>query len=244
MKHTVSIVIPVYNEEKDLPTKIPVLHNFLEKSLKNYEWKIIIADNGPSKDNTKRVSKELVKKYKKVTYQLVPRPGRGNALREIWLKERADYLSYMDVDLSSGLASFPLLLSALDRGYDIAIGSRLRHGAKVHGRSLYREILSRGYNMLIKLFFWTKFQDAQCGFKAMTKNAAKTLLPHIKDNGWFFDSELLIIAEKSGFKIKEIPIIWRDDPASTVKVVKTAWDDIKGLARIFNDGPWEKIRNK
>jgi hypothetical protein len=102
--------------------------------------------------------------------------------------------------------------------------------------------MSRGYNILIKVFFWTSFHDAQCGFKAITKEAAKKLLPHIKDKAWFFDSELLIVGEKAGFRVCETPIVWRDDPASTVKVAKTAWGDIKGLARLFKTRPWQSIR--
>lgn len=242
-RSVLSVVIPVYNEEKDIPRNIPILYDFLEKNFKEYDWKLKIADNGPSRDRTQEISKNLTKKYKKLEYILIPRPGRGNALKEVWLKEKAEFLVYMDVDLSSDLSFLKDLVLALVKGADLAIGSRLKKGAKVYGRTLLREIMSRGYNLLIKTVFWVKFNDAQCGFKAIKKSVAEVLLPEVFDKHWFFDSELLILAEKTGFKIKEIPIIWRDDPASTVKVAKTAWGDIKGLIRIFKNRPWQHVKN-
>lgn len=241
-KKAVDVVIPVYNEEIDLPRNIPVLHKFLKENFKEYDWKILIADNGPSKDKTQEVSKKLSSQYSQVEYINIPRPGRGNALKEVWLSSKSDFLCYMDVDLSSELKYFPKLVTALERGADIAIGSRLARGSKVYGRTATREIMSRGYNILIKIFFWVSFHDAQCGFKAITSEAAQKLLPQIEDKGWFFDSEMLIVGGKAGFKVTEVPIVWRDDPRSTVKVAKTAWGDIKGLIRIFFDRPWKNIK--
>lgn len=243
-KAILSVVIPVYNEEEDLPRNIPILHQFLEDNLNNYDWEIVIADNGPSKDRTGEVGKELEKRLKNVRYVLIPRPGRGNALRQIWLSSRADLLCYMDVDLSSDLVYLPKLISAIEKRADIAIGSRLTKGSKVYGRTIMREMMSRGYNILMKLMFWISFHDAQCGFKAIRRDAAQKLLPAIKDTAWFFDSELLITGEKAGFKVEEVPIVWRDDPRSTVKVAKTAWGDIKGLVRLFFTRPWRKLKIK
>lgn len=241
LKKSVDIVIPVYNEELDLPRNIPVLNNFLKENFKSYDWKILIVDNGPSKDKTQGVSEKLSSLFKNVEYIRIPRPGRGGALKEVWFSSKADFLSYMDVDLSSDLKYFPKLIAALEKNADISIGSRLARGSKVYGRTIVREIMSRGYNLLIKIFFWTGFNDAQCGFKAITQEAAQKLLPMIKDKGWFFDSEMLIVGEKSGLKVLEVPIVWRDDPRSTVKVAKTAWGDLKGLTRIFLERPWEKL---
>lgn len=240
---TLSVVVPVYNEEKDIPRNIPRLHKFLKENYKDFDWEIVIGDNGPSIDRTAQVSKELVKKYSGVAYVLVSRPGRGGALKEIWLSRKSDILVYMDIDLSSDLRFLSSVVEAIKNGSDIAIGSRLKRGAKVYGRTLTREIMSRGYNLLIKLFFWTSFWDAQCGFKAISRETAQKLLPYIKDTAWFFDSELLIIADKAGFRITEVPIIWRDDPRSTVKVAKTAWGDVEGLVRLFLTHPWNKVRN-
>lgn len=241
-KTTLSVVVPVYNEERDVPQKIPILYEFLKDNFKEYSWEIVIADNGPSQDKTGIVSRLLEGKHKNIRYVLIPRPGRGNALKEVWLASRSELLCYMDVDLSSDLGYLPQLVGALEKGYDIAIGSRLATGARVYGRTLIREIMSRGYNILMKVLFFTSFHDAQCGFKAITHNAAQKILPVIEDRGWFFDSELLIVAQKSGFQISEIPIVWRDDPNSTVKVAKTAWGDIKGLVRLFLTRPWERVR--
>lgn len=241
---TVAVVVPVYNEEADIPRSIPTLHNFLKRNLKNYDWEIIIADNGPSWDNTAKVSRLLETEFDRVRYVQVLRPGRGGALKEVWLKSTGEILTYMDVDLSSELKYFPKLVKVLDQGADLAIGSRLARGAKVYGRTLTREIMSRGYNALIKLFFWTTFHDAQCGFKGIRREVAEKLLPHVEDKGWFFDSELLILAEKSGYKVAEVPIVWRDDPRSTVKVAKTAWGDIKGLVRMFTSRPWKNVDKK
>lgn len=241
---SISVVVPVYNEEIDLPRNIPVLQSFLKDNFKSYDWELIIADNGPSKDRTAEVGKKLAKDYPGVKYILVPRPGRGGALKEVWMKSKSDLLAYMDVDLSSDLHFFSKLIKSLEDGCDVAIGSRLKPGAKVYGRTFTREFISRTYNILIKLVFWTRFQDAQCGFKAIKKSAANVLLPYIEDTKWFFDSELLIIAEKSGFKIGEVPIVWRDDPRSTVKVAKTAWGDIEGLMRLFKTRPWTKLKQQ
>lgn len=244
-KVSVDILLPVYNEQDDLPVNVPVLHKFAKENLKNYDWQILIVDNGPSKDKTPEVGRKLAKGLSQVKYTQIPRPGRGNALKEVWLKSKADILTYMDIDLSSDLKFFPKLLTSIENGADIAIGSRLKRGAKVYGRTALREVMSRGYNILIKIFFWTGFYDAQCGFKAISNNAAKQILPQVLDRGWFFDTEVLIIGEKSGFKIAEVPIIWRDDPNSTVKVAKTAWGDIQGLYRLFLTRPWKSLkRNK
>lgn len=244
MESSITVVVPVKNEEIDLPRNIPVLHKFLKYNFKNYKWEIIIADNGPSTDKTPQVSKKLEKEYKGVKYVPIPRPGRGGAIKETWLNSKANVLAYMDVDLSSDLKYFPKLVSAVERGSDIAIGSRLERGAKVYGRTLVREIISRSYNLIIKIFFWSSFNDAQCGFKAIGRKAAENLLPYIQDTAWFFDSEMLIVGEKAGFKITEIPIVWRDDPRSTVKVAKTAMGDIKGLIRLFSKRPWKEISKK
>lgn len=241
LEKTLSVVVPVYNEEKDIPRTIPLLYRHLTKNFRNYDWELVIVDNGPSRDQTSEVSKKLVKKYKRLKYVCRPKPGRGGALKETWLKSKSDFLVYMDVDLSSDLSYLSGLVAALESA-DIAIGSRLARGAKVYGRTLTREIISRSYNILIKIFFWTSFADAQCGFKAITREVAHKLLPHIIDTKWFFDSELLIVAEKAGYRIREIPIVWRDDPASTVKVAKTAWGDIEGLCRIWWSKPWKRLK--
>ncbi len=240
MKKSITIVMPVYNEEADLPKNIPILHSFLSKNMGQYDWEILITDNA-STDNTKKVSEKLAQ-TRGIRYFRLDKKGRGRALKMTWNKSKSDYLAYMDIDLSSDLNYFPKLISTLENGADIAIGSRLAKGAKVIDRPLIREIMSRGYSLMFRTLFFTKFKDAQCGFKAVTKKAANQLLPLVTDPAWFFDSELLIIAQKSGFKIAEVPITWRDDPNSTVKVAKTAWGDIEGMMRLLRTRPWKKLK--
>jgi len=229
MSATVDIVIPVYNEEQALPRSIVILADFLRENLSN-PWQIIIADNA-STDGTRSVSEMLCQRYPGVNYLYLPQKGRGRALRAAWLDSTADIVSYMDVDLSTDITYFPALLESLESGYQVAIGSRLSKGSEVT-RGLRREFTSRTYNFLIQAMFFTGFPDAQCGFKAITRSAAEAIVPKIKNNNWFFDTELLIIAAKRGYRIKTVPVKWQDDPNSTVNVMKTATEDLKGLLRL------------
>ena len=230
MSASIDIVIPVLNEERALPGSVAILREFLRDAIPN-QWRIVIADNG-SDDSTPEVGRGLSEEYPDVAYLRLEQRGRGRALRRAWLESQADLVSYMDVDLSTDLSAFPPLVQALENGYDLAIGSRLAKESTVRLRSLKREVISRSYNLLIKAMFFTGFSDAQCGFKAMTSAAARALLPHVQDQGWFFDTELLILAEKRGFRIRDIPVTWTDDPDTRVKVVRTALDDLKGLLRL------------
>jgi glycosyltransferase involved in cell wall biosynthesis len=229
MAATVEVVIPVYNEERDLPRSVDILTNFLRESLPN-PWKVVIADNG-STDNTLSLAETLCIKYGDVKCVHIPQKGRGRALRQVWMASSADIVSYMDVDLSTDLVHFPQLVRAIEEGSHIAIGSRLAKGSRVE-RSLKRELISRAYSALIRAMFFTPFRDAQCGFKAVDRNTARALVPLVKDNGWFFDSELLIIGASHGLRIKEVPVRWRDDPDTRVKIISTAWADLKGLLRL------------
>jgi glycosyltransferase involved in cell wall biosynthesis len=227
---SVDVIIPVYNEERDLPRCVERLSAFLKDNLPN-PWRIVVADNG-STDGTLRVCEELSDEYPRVTYIHLDQKGRGRALKRAWTESEADVVSYMDVDLSTGLEHFPSLVNTIEEGADVAIGSRLMRGSKVQ-RKMKREITSRGYNMLIKLLFWnTRFHDAQCGFKAVNRRTVRAIVPLVKNNNWFFDTEMLLIAQRHGFKIREVPVRWADDPDTRVKVLKTAWEDVRGLLRL------------
>lgn len=228
-KASVAIVVPVYNEETALPDSIRRLTAFLAANLPN-PWLVTIADNA-SVDATRAVAESLCREIPGVDYFYLPQKGRGRALRTAWLNSEADLVSYMDVDLSTDLAHFPQLIAALESGFHIATGSRLSRGSQVT-RGLKREFTSRCYNLLIKAMFFTPFPDAQCGFKALTRPAAQALLPHIVNNNWFFDTELLLIAAKRGYRISSIPVQWRDDPTTTVNITGTALEDVKGLLRL------------
>lgn len=202
----VDIVIPVLNEAHVLEKSVATVHDFLRKNLP-YLCKIIIVDNG-SKDGTFEIAQTLAYKFNDVEFVYLAEKGRGRALREAWRTSAADVVLYTDVDLSTELAALPRLVKALvEERYDIAIGSRLAKGSKTK-RSLKREITSQVYNLFVKCVLFTKFTDAQCGFKAMTKEVVDAVIPLVKDQSWFFDTELLVLAEKQGYRIKDIPVTW------------------------------------
>jgi glycosyltransferase involved in cell wall biosynthesis len=237
---SVDIVIPVYNEEHVLAENVATLRKFLAEGFA-HQYRIVVADNA-STDGTLAVAQKLAQKHTDVASLHVPQKGRGRALRAAWLTSPADVLSYMDVDLSTELAAFPPLIEAIaSDGYDIAIGSRLARGADIR-RSLRREVTSRTYNVMIKGLFFTRFSDAQCGFKAVSRRAVQELVPLIENNEWFFDTELLILAEKAGYRIKEIPVRWLEDPDTRVNVPKTVWEDVRGLLRLRLRRPWRALR--
>ena len=230
MRPSVDVVIPVYNEQDALPESIPTLCAFLRDNLPN-PWRVTIADNA-SVDRTRAVSEQLCQELDGVHYLYLPEKGRGRALRKTWLESECDIVSYMDVDLSTDLSHFPALIASLESGCHVATGSRLSRGSRVTRRSLKREFTSRSYNLLIKSMFFVGFPDAQCGFKAATRQAAHAIVPRIANNNWFFDTELLIIAEKRGYRIGIIPVDWQDDPTTTVNVTKTVAENLKGLLRL------------
>lgn len=238
-KKQVEITIPVYNEDEELERNIQKLHTFCEESLHDYQWHITIADNA-SADNTPVVGALLAKKLPHLSYFRLEKKGRGRAVKTVWSNSTADTYAYMDLDLSTDLKHLPNLFTALQKGYDIAVGSRLAKGAKVEGRTLVREVISQTLNFFfIRLWFRTHFTDAQCGFKAVNKNVVENLLPHIKDNDWFFDGELLIVGEKSGYKIYEEPVHWVDNPGSTVRLYSTIIGDIQVMVRLLRTKPWQ-----
>lgn len=238
-KKTVEITIPVYNEERELEKNIFVLHDFCEKKLKSYNWHITIADNASS-DNTPIIAAKIVKNYPKVVYFRLDQKGRGRAVKRIWSQSKCDYCVYMDLDLSTDLIHLPNILKKLGSEYDVAVGSRLAKGARVIGRTFIRELTSRVLNFFfIQFFFHTHFTDAQCGFKGVTKKVVENLIPKVVDNEWFFDGELLILAEKSGYKIYEEPVHWVDNPGSTVRLISTIWGDLMSIKRLLISKPWK-----
>jgi len=235
---TVDVVVPVYNEEQALPRTIPTLRAFLSQPTFPYSWRIVIADNA-STDGTPQVGQRLsADSGDDVEYVRIEAKGRGRALKQTWLASPMEIVSYMDVDLSTGLDAFPALIGAIAQdGYDVAIGSRLASGSRVD-RSLKRRVLTRGYNLLIKATFFTRFSDAQCGFKAVSRQAVQRVLPLIEDNNWFFDTELLILAEKLGYSVKDVPVSWMEDPDTRVKIGSTIAGDLRGLLRLRLRRPW------
>jgi putative flippase GtrA len=225
------VVIPVHNEERDLEPCVRRLHAYLTDEL-GYAFRITVAENASS-DGTVEVARRLAAELPGVTLLALSEPGRGRALRTAWLGSDAPVLVYMDVDLSTDLAALLPLVAPLISGHsDLAIGTRLARSSRVV-RGAKREIISRSYNLLLRGALATKLSDAQCGFKAIRADVAARLLPLVQDDGWFFDTELLVLAERSGLRIHEVPVDWVDDPDSRVDIVKTAKADLAGIARLF-----------
>lgn len=226
------IVIPVLNEEVILESSINRLLRFCDMEMSLYEWKITIADNG-STDRTLEIARSIAHSDSRVTCTRLEERGRGRALKHSWLNSDADIVSYMDVDLSTGLDILPYTVSLVATGEcNVAVGSRLLSGSEVLGRSFKRGLISRCYSILIRLMFFVAFKDAQCGFKVVSSKFVREALPLVRDTGWFFDTELLLVAEKNGYAICEVPVKWTDDPDSRVRIIRTAWEDIKGLIRM------------
>jgi putative flippase GtrA len=226
----VDIVIPVYNEEIDLEPCVRRLHAHLSAALP-YPFQITVADNA-STDTTLKVANRLSAEFPSVRVVHMPEKGKGRALRAVWSTSDATVLAYMDVDLSTDLAAVLPLIAPLISGHsDLAIGTRLHRGSRVI-RGAKREFISRSYNLMLRHTLSTRFSDATCGFKAIRREVAAHLLPLIEDNGFFFDTELLVLAERSGLRIHEIPVDWIDDPDSRVHIINTAKADLRGIARL------------
>ncbi len=224
------VVVPVYNEERDLERCVRRLHQHLTDGFP-YRFRITVADNA-SMDGTFDVATRLAAELLEVTVVHLPEKGRGRALHAVWSASDAPVLAYLDVDLSTDLAALPPLIAPLLSGHsDLAIGSRLARGARVV-RGPRRELISRAYNLLLRGTLAARFSDAQCGFKAIRADVAKELLPHVGDTGWFFDTELLVLAERAGLRIHEVPVDWIDDPDSRVNLLATAVADLRGIARL------------
>jgi glycosyltransferase involved in cell wall biosynthesis len=225
------VVIPVHNEETDLPRCVRRLQAHLMRTFP-YSFRITVADNA-STDCTLAVAHELARDLPCVRVAHLPQKGRGRALAAVWSTSDAPVLAYMDVDLSTDLDGLLPLIAPLVSGHsDIAIGSRLARGARVV-RGPKREMISRCYNLILRTVLQVRFSDAQCGFKAIRRDAARRLLPLVEDTGWFFDTELLVLAERAGLRIHEVPVDWVDDPDSSVDIVATAIADLKGVARVL-----------
>lgn len=223
------VVLPVYNEEKALRQSVETLTDFL-RNHDRYEWKIVIADNN-SQDSTGEIGRVLESENPLVQYIHIPRKGRGIALRTAWARTDCDFVSYMDIDLSTGLDALIRAIDLLRGGADIVVGNRLAKDSNTT-RCLKREFISRSYNVVIKLSLGTGFKDAHCGFKTGRREVVQKILPYIEDNEWFFDTEFLFYGEKLGYKIVEIPVTWIEDPDTKAKIFKDARDDLRGLYRL------------
>ena len=235
----VEVVVPVYDEEAALERSIRRLHRFLSDGFP-FAWRIVIADNA-SVDATPEIARRLAVTLPSVRHLRLEQKGRGRALRAAWSASTAKVVTYMDVDLSTDLRGLLPLVAPLISGHsDLAIGTRLAHGSRVV-RGPKREFISRSYNRILRTLLRAKFSDAQCGFKAVRRDALDPLIGDVKDEGWFFDTELLVLAQRRGLRIHEVPVDWVDDPDSRVDIVHTAIADLKGVARLLAGGPIAKF---
>ena len=231
----IDIVVPVYNEQAGLERSIRRLHDFLTANMP-YVWRIVIADNA-STDATLAIARGLAFELSDTVVLHVEAKGRGRALRSAWSTSDAEILCYMDVDLSTDLRALLPLVSGLISGHsDLAIGTRLAPGSRVM-RGRRRELISRAYNRLLRISLGARFSDAQCGFKAIHADAARRLLATVEDQAWFFDTELLMAAQRQGLRIHEVAVDWADDPDSRVDIVSTALADLRGVVRLRMQGP-------
>jgi glycosyltransferase involved in cell wall biosynthesis len=235
----VEVVVPVFNEEKTLEGSIRRLHGYLRSTFP-FSWQVVIADNA-STDGTLAIARRLTYDLSGVEVVHLPEKGRGRALRAVWSRGEAPVRAYMDVDLSTDLgALLPLVAPLLSGHSDLAIGSRLAWGANVT-RGRRRELISRTYNRLLRVALRARFSDAQCGFKAIRGDALTMLLPLVEDQEWFFDTELLVLAQRHDLRIHEVPVDWVEDPDSRVDIVSTALADLRGVARLAMRSGWPSL---
>jgi glycosyltransferase involved in cell wall biosynthesis len=232
---TVDLVIPVYNEEHVLEGSVHRVLDFLDHH-PEHTWRVVVANNA-STDRTLDVARRLEAQFPSHVAALhIPVKGRGIALRTAWLTSEADVMGYMDVDLSTALEHIPELIDPIAEGrYDLAYGTRLHPRAQTR-RGWRREFISRGYVFVLRTLAGLRVSDAQCGFKAISREAARALVPLVRDTQWFFDSELLLVAQRNGYRLLEVPVRWVEDPDTRVRVVRTAIEDLRGIWRMRRQG--------
>lgn len=235
-----SVIIPVYNEERRLPKTLEEIDKYLSKQ--NYDYEILVVNDG-SKDKTVEVAKSLlsvIKNLKITGYKT--NQGKGYAVNFGMLEAKGDYRLFTDADNSTSIDQVEKVWPELKKGYDIIIGSRDIKGAVLDPPQpwLRQIFLGEGFKLYRKIIvgLWG-IQDTQCGFKCFTEKAAEDIFPKCKINRFAFDPEILIIAKKSGYKIKEIPVCWKNDLESKVKfksmvkmaldLLKIRWNLIKGV---------------
>jgi len=239
---SVDITIPVYNEERDLGPAVRRLHKYLNTDFP-FSAQITIADNA-STDGTAAQALRLAAELPGVRLIRLSEKGRGRALAASWLTSDAHVVAYMDVDLSTDLSALlPLIAPVISGHSDVSIGSRLVRGARVV-RSTKRELISRCYNMLLRVVLGVRFKDAQCGFKAVRADVARSLVPTVQNRNWFFDTELLVKAERAGLRVHELPVDWTEDPDSRVDILATAIEDLRGVWRLATGRRVEATRSR
>lgn len=228
----VDIVTPIYYGNVDeIEPSVEEQLKFYKEYLKDYNWRIVIGINGPNNNGIIAKGESLSKKYKNVVCDYTEEIGRGASLNRLFVNTNADFVCYMDVDLSTGLDALPRMLKELE-SYDVVVGSKYIKEA-INKRTPVRYLLSRTYNSLFtKIVLKANFTDAQCGFKGINVKISKEVIPLIEDRGWFWDTEFLYIIQKRGYKFKEIPVRWVEKDNSGVKLLKTVVDFVIKTIRL------------
>jgi glycosyltransferase involved in cell wall biosynthesis len=227
------IVLPCLNEEEVLERSVLLLQKYLLENLREYDWQIVMADNNSS-DRTAEIGKNLAIQYSRVYYFYLDKIGKGLAVLSAWQKFRADLYVFMDTDLSTDLAALkPLVEAVAKHGFDLVVGSRYLPGSQVK-RTKLRQLCSLGFRILLKIFFQLKIKDAPSGFKAVNQKVVQNIVPLVKNKEWFFDTEMLVLAQKQGCKIKEIPVKWQEGERETkVKVFSLSWKYLQAVIKLF-----------
>ena len=227
----ISIILPAYNEEAILKENTLKVFDFCKENIKD-NWSIVISDNG-STDDTPNIARQLAGGFQQIKYLRTQNQGKGYAVIEAWQNYPSDIYVFMDADLSTNLKSLPELIERIKNGCDVALGSRFAHNSQV-SRSLKRKIFSLGLRVILKILFKLKVKDAPCGFKAVNQAVVDSILPRIQNKTWFFDTEMLILSQRAGFKINEIPVIWqemyRPSRINSFDVIK---DYLKNIYRLY-----------
>lgn len=211
---SMDMAFPVYKGNlEEIESSVRKVSAFCEKHLKGYNWHLVLGVNGWGAEKVLALAKSLEKKYKRLSHCYTETPGKGAGLKKAWEQSKADIVSYMDIDLSVDMKDLPALLKGVET-HDICVGSRYHLGSNVR-RSFLRKFVSWFYHHIIQQFFLgTQCEDLHCGFKAFRSDVAKKLLPHVQDPGWYFDSEIMSLAERLGYSIKTIPVIWNEGQVS------------------------------
>lgn len=224
-------VIPAYNEEEVLEENIKKLNLFLQKNLKNYNWRIIISNNH-SADSTLKIAKSLSKNNKRISYYSMKDRPKSLSIKKIWMVEDADFYAYMDADLSTDIEHIPQLINELEKGYDLVTGSRVSKESKSK-RTVLRTVISWGLISIIKLIFWTNLEDFQCGFKAINKKFRDNIIPKMQClKVGFMDTEMIAVASSKNYRIKSIPVFWSDTRKSKSPIFKGIVDALINVFKI------------
>lgn len=215
---SVTIVIPVYNEEEIIAGTLDTLLSFLKRTEFPYPYRITVVDNA-STDRTARMVTEFAAYNPETTLLKLAEKGKGRAVRAGWAQEKGGILAFMDADLSSDIGAFKALVDAIANGSaDLSIGNRLGKNSKIVSTKKFRKIVSRIYNALVRAFLWTGIDDHQCGFKALSFETFTMLAPKLTETEFFLDTELIALVRKQGLSIHQEDIVWIDSATSKVSL--------------------------